>query len=212
MWLEKSFLGITVWHHSAQPCDAKQWPSDGFFHPHLTPMEDSYNLMRRCDANKKDNPRCSFFFLVICLSQNLCLGHNTLFMKYHRRAYQDNVNVLRTRKTTLTFSLKLNWAEGSQGKLIVYQWCAVRPSSTLSNWKISWDQLANLGQILYVALATEAPMGENDVFTPPSVLIQSLSNLHVMRTSIKFQTSSNFGLIRPLSTEIGTLEPLKKFP
>ena len=37
-------LEITVWHHSAQPRDAKQWPSDIFFYPHLTPMKDSYIL------------------------------------------------------------------------------------------------------------------------------------------------------------------------
>ena len=30
-------LGITVWHHSAKPHDAKQWPLDGIFYPHLTP-------------------------------------------------------------------------------------------------------------------------------------------------------------------------------
>ena len=28
----------------AEPRDAKQWPLDGFFYPHLTPMKGSYNL------------------------------------------------------------------------------------------------------------------------------------------------------------------------
>ena len=37
-------LGITVKHHAAQPRDAKQWPSDGLFYPHLSPMKDSYNI------------------------------------------------------------------------------------------------------------------------------------------------------------------------
>ena len=34
-------LGITVLHHSAKTRDDKQWPSDRFFYPHLTPMKDS---------------------------------------------------------------------------------------------------------------------------------------------------------------------------
>ena len=42
--IENLSLGITVWHHKAQPGDAKQWPSDGFFYPHLTLMKDSYIL------------------------------------------------------------------------------------------------------------------------------------------------------------------------
>ena len=33
-------LGTASW---CQPSDAKQWPSGGFFYPHLTPMKDSYN-------------------------------------------------------------------------------------------------------------------------------------------------------------------------
>ena len=31
-------LGITVWHNSAKPRDAKQNPRDGIFYPYLTPM------------------------------------------------------------------------------------------------------------------------------------------------------------------------------
>ena len=41
-YLKNPSLGITVWHHSAKSRDANQWPSDGFFYPHLTPMTDIY--------------------------------------------------------------------------------------------------------------------------------------------------------------------------
>ena len=37
-----SSLRITIWHHSTKSCDAKQWPSDRFFYPHLIPMKDSH--------------------------------------------------------------------------------------------------------------------------------------------------------------------------
>ena len=44
MRIEKNpSLGITLWHRSAKPRDAKQWPSDGYYYPHTTPMKDSYN-------------------------------------------------------------------------------------------------------------------------------------------------------------------------
>ena len=43
-WEKNPSLGITVWHHSAKPCDAKQCPSDRFSYPHLTLMKDSYKL------------------------------------------------------------------------------------------------------------------------------------------------------------------------
>ena len=44
VWCRKKnpSLGITVWHHSAKPRDAKQCPSDGFFYPHLTLVKDSF--------------------------------------------------------------------------------------------------------------------------------------------------------------------------
>ena len=32
------------WLFGAKPRDAKQWPSGGFFYPHLTLMKDSYNV------------------------------------------------------------------------------------------------------------------------------------------------------------------------
>ena len=52
---------------------------------------------------------------------------------------------------------------------------------------------------------------ESDASTlTPSVLIQSLSNLQVMRTGIKSRRSSNFCQIRPLSSELGAVERLKK--
>ena len=42
--------------------------------------------------------------------------------------------------------------------------------------------------------------------------IRSFSNLQVKRIGIKSQTSSNFGKIGPLPTELGALERLKNFP
>ena len=51
--------------------------------------------------------------------------------------------------------------------------------------------------------------GENDVST---FSLLFFSNLQVMRTGIKSQTSSNFGQIRPLPTELVALERLKNFP
>ena len=55
--------------------------------------------------------------------------------------------------------------------------------------------------------------GENDVSTfSLFFLIRSFSNLQVMRTGIKSQTSSNFSQIGPLSTELSALERLKDFP
>ena len=50
--------------------------------------------------------------------------------------------------------------------------------------------------------------GESDVSTP-SVLIQSSSNLQVSRTGTKSWTSSKFGQIRPLPSELGAFEHLK---
>ena len=55
--------------------------------------------------------------------------------------------------------------------------------------------------------------GENDVSTFSQLfLIRSFLYLQVTRTCIKFQTSSNFGKIRPLTTELAALEVLKNFP
>ena len=44
------------------------------------------------------------------------------------------------------------------------------------------------------------------------VLIRFFLYLQVTRPCIKSQTSSNFGQIRPLSTELAALERLKNFP
>ena len=55
--------------------------------------------------------------------------------------------------------------------------------------------------------------GEDDVSRlMASVLIRSSSNLQVTRMGIKYQTSSNFGQIEPLTSELGALERLKHFP
>ena len=44
------------------------------------------------------------------------------------------------------------------------------------------------------------------------LFIRSFSNLQVMRTGIKSRTSSNFGQIGPLPTELSALDRLKNFP
>ena len=55
--------------------------------------------------------------------------------------------------------------------------------------------------------------GENDVCTFFRLfLIRSFLYLQVTRTCIKSRTSSNFGGIRPLTTELAALEHLKNFP
>ena len=54
--------------------------------------------------------------------------------------------------------------------------------------------------------------GENDVTTfSRFLLIRSFSYLQVTRTCIKSRTSSNFGQIEPLITELAALERLKNF-
>ena len=101
-----------------------------------------------------------------------------------------------------------------------------------------WGQLANLDQILYEASLgwgkscirfwdrldqnsgfhgnKNRPLtynGENDVSTFSLLLfIRSFSNLQVTSTGIKSRTSSNFGQIGPLPTELGALERLKNYP
>ena len=55
--------------------------------------------------------------------------------------------------------------------------------------------------------------GENDVSTFSRLfLIQSFLYLQVTRTCIKSRTTSNFGQIGPLTTELAALERLKIFP
>ena len=101
-----------------------------------------------------------------------------------------------------------------------------------------WGQLANLDQILCVASLgvgkgcflfwgrldqnsgihgnRKAPLpynGENGVSTfSRLLLIRSFLYLQVPRTCIKSRTSSNFGQIGPLTTELAALEHLKNFP
>ena len=101
-----------------------------------------------------------------------------------------------------------------------------------------WDQLANLDQILCVASLgvgkgcimfwgwldqnsgvhgnRKPPLtynGENGVSIFSRLfLIWSFLYLQVMRTCIKSRTSSNFGQIGPLTTELSALERLKNFP
>ena len=101
-----------------------------------------------------------------------------------------------------------------------------------------WDHLANLDQILCVASLgvgkgcimfwgrldqTSGVHGnrkppltynrENGVSTFSRLLmIRSFIYFQVTRTCIKSQTSSNFGQIEPLTTELAALELLKNFP
>ena len=100
-----------------------------------------------------------------------------------------------------------------------------------------WDKLANLDQILCVASLgvgkgcimfwgrldqnsgahgnRKPPLtynGENGVSTfSRLLLIRSFLYLQVTRTCIKSRTSSNFGQVRPLTTELAALEHLKNF-
>ena len=55
--------------------------------------------------------------------------------------------------------------------------------------------------------------GENGITTfSRLLLIRSFLYLQVTRTCIKSRTSSNFGQIRPMTTELAALERLKNFP
>ena len=100
-----------------------------------------------------------------------------------------------------------------------------------------WGQLANLDQILCVASLgvrkgcimfwgrldhnsgvhgnRKPPLtynGENGVSTFSQLLLtRSFLYLKVMRTCIKAWTSSNFGKLGPLTTELAALEHLKNF-
>ena len=90
-----------------------------------------------------------------------------------------------------------------------------------------WSQLASLDQILRIASLGwgNAAYGfgedwpsltyneENDVSTFSRLfLIRSFLYLQVKRPWIKSWMSSNFGQIRPLTTELAALECLKNFP
>ena len=101
-----------------------------------------------------------------------------------------------------------------------------------------WGQLANLVQILFVASLgvrkgcilfwgrldqnsgvhgnRKPPLtnnGENGVSNfSQLLLIRSFLYLQVMRMWIKSRTSSNFGQIGPVTTELAALECLKNFP
>ena len=115
-----------------------------------------------------------------------------------------------------------------------------RPSVVVQTFKLEylWRQLANLDQILCVASVgwgkdcirfwgrldqnsgfhgnRKPPLaynGENDVSTFSRLFfIRTFLYLQVTRTCIKSRTSSNFGKIGPLTTELAALERLKKFP
>ena len=95
-----------------------------------------------------------------------------------------------------------------------------------------WDQLANLDQILCVASLgvgkgcimfwgrLDQTSGVHGNRKPPLtynggkwlIMIGSFLYLQVTRPCIKSWTSSNFGQIGPLTTELAALERLKDFP
>ena len=119
-------------------------------------------------------------------------------------------------------------------ELLALEW---RKFYTFELWYL-WGQLANLDQILCVASLgwgkgcirfwgrldqnscvhgnRKPPLtynGENGVSTfSRFLLIRSFLYLQVTRTCIKSRTSSNFGQIGLLTTELAALERLKKFP
>ena len=115
----------------------------------------------------------------------------------------------------------------------------IHPSVVVHTFKLEylWSHSANLVQILCVASLgwgkgfimcwarldqnsgfhgnRSPPLtynGENDVSTFSRLFfIRSFLYLHVTRTCIKSRTSSNFGQIGPLTTELAALEHLKHF-
>ena len=119
-------------------------------------------------------------------------------------------------------------------ELLVLQW---RKFHTFE-LEYLWSQLANLDQILCIASlglgkgrlmfwgsleqncgvhGNEKPPltynGENGVSTFSwLLLVRSFLYMQETRTCIKSQTSSNFGQIGPLTTELAALECLKNFP
>ena len=116
----------------------------------------------------------------------------------------------------------------------------VRRPSVIHTFKFEylWGQLANLDQILYVASlgwgkgcirfwgrldqnsgfhGNRKPSltynGENDVSTFSQLFfIRSFLYLQATRMCIKSRTSSNFGQLGSLTTELAALERLKTFP
>ena len=128
------------------------------------------------------------------------------------------------------------------GKLIVYPWSGVRPSSSsvVHNFKHEYlcNQWADHNQILSEASLDwgkgcirfwarsdqnsgfhgnrKLPQGynrENGVSTFSRLFfIQSFSYLQALMTCMRARTSSNFGLIGPPTAELAALERLKKSP
>ena len=76
--------------------------------------------------------------------------------------------------------------------------------------------LRQIGSKLWCPWQQKPPLtynGENGVSTfSRLLLIRSFLYLQVTRTCIKSRTSSNFGQVRPLTTELAALERLKNFP
>ena len=81
----------------------------------------------------------------------------------------------------------------------------------------SGENLHNVLRQISVAHGNRKPPltynGENSVSTfSRFLLIRSFLYLQVTRTCIKSRTSSNFGQVGPLTTELAALERLKNFP
>ena len=76
--------------------------------------------------------------------------------------------------------------------------------------------LGQIGSKLWFPWQQKAPIdllrGKRCLHLSRLFLIRSFLYLQVTRTFIKSRTSSNFGQIEPLTTELATLERLKNFP
>ena len=127
-------------------------------------------------------------------------------------------------------SLILGWIRLLTLELLALEWWKFH----IFELEYLWSQLANLDQILYVALLgvgkgcimfwgrldqnsgvhgnRKPPLihnGENGVSTFSRLLsIRSILNLQVTRACIKSRTSLNFGQVGPLTTEVAALERL----
>ena len=88
-----SLFGLT-----RQSRDAKQWPSDGFFYPHLTPMKDSYNVLlqeRNCSIMK-------VFAILPQVFEVMPEGAGVLTPKYNLEPpHYDGIQSLAIQGTTL---------------------------------------------------------------------------------------------------------------
>ena len=163
------------------------------------------------------------------------ISHN-----YAKRAVTSFLAHLSRRLTRWVYSIPMVRRPSGVVGVVVVRRRRPSSSSVVHTFKLEylWSQLANIDQILYEASLgwgkdcirflgrldqnsgfhgnRKPPLtfnGENDVSTVSRLfLIRSFLYLQVTRTCIKSRTSSNFGQIGPLTTELAALECLKHFP